>query len=231
MAEPSSKIIEIFNEYIWNLNQNGKFNEVNALWLLIYFDIWDIPFPNERWQEIVDYIQEVRSWHTDSFLDLLIIYAFEKVNQHHLSQLLFNLNESFQNQHTEDDNSNDNYLTKRNWRELALGIKAAVHGQFTTAITKFEMILPSLSNTTCGSTEQRDLFHQLYISLLLKTKQYHKAVSVLEKRLNERCVPLRLKQLANVYKLMGESSQWSRLMQQFEELKTKYNKDNSNKRK
>jgi tetratricopeptide (TPR) repeat protein len=221
MAESFSKVLEIFDEYICNLNKDRHFNEMNALWLLIYFDIWDIPFPRERWQHVVNYIQKEESWHTDSTLDLLIIYALHKVDEHSFCQSLFNL-QARPSQLKHAENVNDHYLTNALWVELALSIRAAVYGQISRAITKLETVLPFLNDTICGSAEQRDLFHQLYISLLLKDKQYCKAISILEKRLEERYVPLRLKQLAEAYKLVGDLTKWEQLTQQFEQIKANY---------
>jgi hypothetical protein len=74
MDEPIQKILQIFEKRIWNFKK--KFNELNALWLLIYFDIWNIPFSFEKWREIFDYIRKAKSWLNDSTtLDLVISYT------------------------------------------------------------------------------------------------------------------------------------------------------------
>ncbi|MBD2434679.1 MULTISPECIES: hypothetical protein [Fischerella] len=57
---------------------------------------------------------------------------------------------------------------------------AHAQGELLLAIAQLELILPRLHQTG-GSHAQRDLFEQVYLDALIRTSEYHKTLSILEK--------------------------------------------------
>ncbi|MCP6757588.1 MAG: hypothetical protein NHB32_02190 [Fischerella sp. CENA71] len=80
---------------------------------------------------------------------------------------------------------------------------AHAQGELLLAIAELELILPRLQQTG-GSHAQTDLFEKVYLDALIPTSEYHKALSILEKRHAKRSnIPIIQRELAYLYKELG----------------------------
>ncbi|MEH1947247.1 MAG: hypothetical protein V7K77_09845 [Nostoc sp.] len=85
-------------------------------------------------------------------------------------------------------------------------------------------VLPDLYSTG-KSHAQRDLLEQIYLDALIRDRQYHKTLNVLEKRNASRGnIPVIQRELANTYSQLGRSDEAHQASQLALELSQRYQK-------
>ncbi|WP_341529781.1 tetratricopeptide repeat protein [Nostoc sp. UHCC 0302] len=205
--ENFAKVLEIYDTRIWGRakKDNGR-EQINAISLLLRLELRGVDV-GLRWQELASYLQPRLHEHVLAFLDLQYIYALVRGGKEDWASELL---DSMQ-LHAEKVLP----YARRTWAEVGVpagkGMAAHARGDWQKAIAYLEPVLPDLQSTG-GSHAQRDLFEQVYLDALLHTREYHKALNVLEKRNASRSnIPVIKRELANAYSQLGRTDEANRV--------------------
>ena len=219
-AENFAKVLEIYDRNIWGRakKDNGR-EQINAIALLLRLELRGVDV-GSRWQELAAYLQPRLHEHVLAFLDLQYIYALVRGGKDDWAVQML---ESMQT-HGEKVLP----YVRRTWLEVgvpaARGMIAHARGDWERAIAQLEPVLPDLYSTG-GSHAQRDLFEQIYLDALIRDRQYHKALNVLEKRNAARGnIPVIQRELANTYSQLGHIDEANQASQLALELSQRYQK-------
>ncbi|MEH2109659.1 tetratricopeptide repeat protein [Nostoc sp.] len=218
--ENFAKVLEIYDTRIWGRakKDNGR-EQINAIALLLRLELRGVDV-GSRWQEIAAYLQPRIHEHTLAFLDLQYIYALVRGGKDDWA------GEMLESMQTHGENVLP--YARPTWVEVgvpaARGMIAHARGNWKSAIAELEPVLPDLYSTG-GSHAQRDLFEQIYLDALIRDRQYHKTLNVLEKRNASRSnIPVIQRELANTYSQLGRSDEAHQASQLALELSQRYQK-------
>ncbi|MFN6534892.1 MAG: tetratricopeptide repeat protein [Nostoc sp. EkiNYC01] len=218
--ENFAKVLEIYDTRIWGRAKKDSGREqINAIALLLRLELRGVDV-GSRWQELAGYLQPRLQEHVLAFLDLQYIYALVRGGKEDWAGEML---ESMQ-RHAEKVLP----YARRAWAEIgvpaAKGMIAHARGDWNKAIAQLEPVLPELQSTG-GSHAQRDLFEQIYLDALIRQRQYHKALNVLEKRQAARNnIPVIQRELANTYSQLGRTDEAHQASQLALELSQHYQK-------
>ncbi|HEY9612529.1 tetratricopeptide repeat protein [Allocoleopsis sp.] len=189
------KVLELYDTRIWGTTANKKtaLDLINAISLLIqlemagvdvsYFhedsDAADAPGKSiaSRWEEVANSVTGHIHEHILGLYDLHYIYALARVGRDEwVEQMLKSLQSYAQTAKP---------CVQKAWSEVILpaaqGMVAYAKGEWATAAAFFKLALPRL-HAVGGSDAQRDLFEQIYLDCLIRTKENEQARQLLEKR-------------------------------------------------
>lgn len=200
-TEDIAKVLSIYDTHIWGRGRkdNGR-EQINAISLLLRLELKGVDL-SLRWQEIAAYLQPRLHEHTLGFTDLQYLYALVRGGKDDwATEMLESMQEYGQKALP--------YI-QAIWLEVVLpaarGMIAHAQGDLLTVIAELGSVLPRLQETG-GSHAQRDLFEQIYLDALIRTGNYQKALSILEKRHAKRSnIPIIQQDLAHVSKKLGLS--------------------------
>ncbi|MEH2066623.1 MAG: tetratricopeptide repeat protein [Nostoc sp.] len=216
--ENFAQVLEIYDTRIWGRakKDNGR-EQINAIALLLRLELRGVDV-GSRWQELAAYLEPRLHEHVLAFLDLQYIYALVRGGKDDWAAELL---ESMQT-HAEKVLP----YARRTWAEVgvpaAKGMLAHARGDWQSALTQLEPVLPELQSTG-GSHAQRDLFEQVYLDALIRDRQYHKALNILEKRKAKRNnIPVIQRELANTYHELGRIDEANRASQIARKLSQSY---------
>ncbi|MBX9256088.1 tetratricopeptide repeat protein [Desmonostoc muscorum CCALA 125] len=218
--ENFAKVLEIYDTRIWGRAKKDSGREqINAISLLLRLELRGVDV-GSRWQELAGYLQPRLHEHVLAFLDLQYIYALVRGGKEDWAGEML---ESMQ-RHAEKVLP----YARRTWAKIgvpaAKGMIAHARGDWNKAIAQLEPVLPELQSTG-GSHAQRDLFEQIYLDALIRQRQYHKALNVLEKRQAARNnIPAIQRELAKTYSQLGRINEAHRASQLALELSQRYQK-------
>jgi hypothetical protein len=200
-AEDITKVLEIYDTHIWGRarKDNGR-EQVNAISLLLRLELRGVDV-GSRWQEIAAYLQPRLHEHILGFMDLHYLYALVRAGKDDWAAQMLESMQIYAHKALP--------YVQATWLEVVLpaarGMIAHAQGELLLAIAELELILPRLHQIG-GSHAQRDLFEQVYLDALIRSKEYHKALSILEKRHAKRSnIPIIQRELAYLYKELGHS--------------------------
>ncbi|MEH1822203.1 MAG: tetratricopeptide repeat protein [Nostoc sp.] len=218
--ENFAKVLEIYDTRIWGRakKDNGR-EQINAIALLLRLELRGVDV-GSRWQELAAYLQPRIHEQTLAFLDLQYIYALVRGGKDDWAA------EMLESMQTHGENVLP--YARPTWIEVgvpaARGMIAHARGNWENAIAELEPVLPNLYSTG-GSHAQRDLFEQIYIDALIRDRQYHKTLNVLEKRNAARSnIPVIQRELANTYSQLGRTDEAHQAAQVALELSQRYQK-------
>ncbi|MEH2112103.1 tetratricopeptide repeat protein [Nostoc sp.] len=218
--ENFAKVLEIYDTRIWGRakKDNGR-EQINAIALLLRLELRGVDV-GSRWQELAAYLQPRIHEHTLAFLDLQYIYALVRGGKDDWAA------EMLESMQTHGENVLP--YARPTWIEVgvpaARGMIAHARGDWENAIAELEPVLPDLYSTG-GSHAQRDLFEQIYLDALIRDRQYHKTLNVLEKRNASRGnIPVIQRELANTYSQLGRTDEAHQAAQVALELSQRYQK-------
>ncbi|MEH1766739.1 tetratricopeptide repeat protein [Nostoc sp.] len=218
--ENFAKVLEIYDTRIWGRakKDNGR-EQINAIALLLRLELRGVDV-GSRWQELAAYLQPRIHEHTLAFLDLQYIYALVRGGKDDWAA------EMLESMQTHGENVLP--YARPTWIEVgvpaARGMIAHARGDWENAIAELEPVLPDLYSTG-GSHAQRDLFEQIYLDALIRDRQYHKTLNVLEKRNAARSnIPVIQRELANTYNQLGHIDEAHQASQVALELSQRYQK-------
>jgi tetratricopeptide (TPR) repeat protein len=218
--ENFAKVLEIYDTRIWGRAKKDSGREqINAIALLLRLELRGVDV-GKRWQELANYLQPRLHEHVLAFLDLQYIYALVRGGKEDWAAQML---ESMQ-RHAETVLP----YAKRTWTDIGIpaakGMIAHARGDLKEAIAQLEPVLPELQFTG-GSHAQRDLFEQIYLDALIREKQYHQALNVLEKRQAARNnIPVIQRQLAKTYSQLERTNEAHQASQLALELSQHYQK-------
>lgn len=196
------KILEIYDKRLWTCNKNCEQDQFNVSLLLVGLDVHDVCCDVERMKELAEYLTVEDTWHIEFVLDLMIVYIFARLNMTQNVQIM----EESMKKFIRDFGKSEQFLTL--WLTASKAIQLYVAGKYAESAASFAKVVDHAIQFG-GSQEQRDIIQELYIAALSKSEQrkhWELARQILNQRLEERRVPLRLKQLAIVEEKLGESS-------------------------
>jgi tetratricopeptide (TPR) repeat protein len=215
--EDFRKVLELYDTRIWgtDANKQTSLDLINAISLLMRLELAGVDVDNShpdnsavnpaysgnasRWEEIANSVTGRIHEHILSFYDLHYIYALARVGQDELVDQMLKSIQAYA-QMTKP-------CVQKAWSEVtvpaAQGMVAYARGEWATAARLLELVLPRLHETG-GSDAQRDLFEQIYLDCLIRTKEDNQARQLLEKRAAARDnIPSTQRELARIYNKLG----------------------------
>lgn len=202
LCEPVDKILEIYDKRLWTCNKNCEQDQFNVSLLLVGLDVHDVCCDIERMKELAEYVTVDDTWHIEFVLDLMIVFIFARLNMTQNVQIMEDSVKKF----VHDFGKSEQFLTL--WLTASKAIQLYVTGKYTESCASFEKVVDHTIQFG-GSQEQRDIIQEIYIAALSKSdqkKHWEQARQILLARLEERRVPMRLKQLAVVEGKLGNTA-------------------------
>jgi tetratricopeptide (TPR) repeat protein len=201
LCEPVDKILEIYDKRLWTCNKNCEQDQFNVSLLLVGLDVHDVCCDIERMKELTEYLTVEDTWHIELVLDLMIVYIFARLNMAQNVQIM----EDSMRKFVHDFGKSEQFLTL--WLTASKAIQMYVASKYAESCGSFEKVVDHTIQFG-GSQEQRDIVQDIYIAALSKSdqkKHWEQARQILLKRLEERRVPMRLRQLAGVEEKLGNT--------------------------
>lgn len=195
------KILEIYDKRLWTCNKSCEQDQFNVSLLLVGLDVHDVCCDIERMKELAEYLTVEDTWHIEFVLDLMIVYIFARLN---MMQNVHIMEESMK-KFIHDFGKSEQFLTL--WLTASKAIQQYVAGKYAESAASFEKVVDHTIQFG-GSQEQRDIIQEIYIAALSKSehkKHWEQARQILNERLEERRVPMRLKQQAIVEEKLGDA--------------------------
>jgi hypothetical protein len=196
-------------------NKSCEQDQFNVSLLLVGLDVRSVCCDTERMKELAEYLVAEDTWHIEFVLDLMIVYIFARLNMPKNVETM----ERSMIKFARDFNKSEQFLTL--WLTASKAVQQFVAGDFIDACASFEKVVDHAIQFG-GSAEQRDIIPEMYIAALSKSDQkqhWERAQLLLNERLQDRRVPLRLNQLAVVEEKLGNNSFANDLRLEAEKLK------------
>lgn len=163
--EDFSKVLELYDRKIWGrADKTYSQCHLDAISLLLRLELRGVDVSN-RWQEVGAQISAHIHNHVLPLIDVQYIYALARLGQTELAR------EMLQSIRTYAETAKP--YVRYTWAEVTLptaaGMLAHAEGDWSTAVADLRAALPQLHKIG-GSHAQRDLFEQVYLDALIRSK-------------------------------------------------------------
>ncbi len=185
--------LAVYDDHVWGVVREYSQDQIGAASLLARFELAGIDI-GARWHEVADHLAPRTADHVLPFLDLQYLYGLARADRPEADTLLANI-EAFAPQAP--------HSMREAWQRVAVpaarGLLAHARGYFKEAIDALGIVLPRLTEVG-GSHAQRDLFAQICIDALMRSKTPYAlaaAQGMVQQQVNGQPESLRLKKQAH----------------------------------
>ncbi|MEM8987978.1 MAG: tetratricopeptide repeat protein [Pseudomonadota bacterium] len=190
--------LAVYDDHVWGVMKEYSQDQIGAVSLLARFELAGVDV-GDRWSDPATYIAARGADTTEPFLVLQYLYGLARAGRLAEAATLLDAVK----RRAEDAPDHDRGV----WRDVASpageGLLAHVAGKFEIAVDCLGAALPRMADTG-GSHAQRDLFEQIHLDAVVKTRRLSSAQQILEnrRRFDPEGVPVN-RMLSEVYGALG----------------------------
>lgn len=163
-----------YDTHVWGLSKDYSQDQVGAASLLARMELAGVDV-GDRWADVADHIGQRGADTVQPFLTMQYLFALARAARPEAETLF----EAVQ------DRAQGNGFDAPIWANVAVpacaGLMAHAQGDYERCVAELGAALPRMAETG-GSHAQRDLFEQIHLDALMKTRRLAQAQQVLEMR-------------------------------------------------
>jgi hypothetical protein len=196
-----AEALQAYDEQVWGVARGYSQDQIGAVSLLARLELAGMDVGG-RWDELAEWLVARADDAVQPFLSLQYLYGLARAGRPEADRLLAAIAAAAE--------TSPEHVPEA-WREVALpaaeGLAAHARADHETAVKRLGQALPRLIELG-GSHAQRDLFEQILLDAVIRTRRLVQAQQMLELRLahDPQGVPLN-RMLAEVYRGLGLPAQ------------------------
>ena len=169
----TQEVLALYDRRVWGVAKDYSQDQIGAVSLLARLELAGVDV-GARWQDVAEYLLERLNDHVLPFLDLQYLYGLARAERPEAQVLLHNIqSHALQAQ------------ASPVWQQVALpaalGLLAHAQGDHATAARELGSALPRMLEIG-GSHAQRDLFEQIHLDALIRSRQWVGAQHLAQQR-------------------------------------------------
>ncbi len=169
----TQEVLALYDRRVWGVAKDYSQDQIGAVSLLARLELAGVDV-GARWQDVARYLLERLNDHVLPFLDLQYLYGLARAERPEAQVLLHNIqSHALQAQ------------ASPVWQQVALpaalGLLAHAQGDHATAARELGSALPRMLEIG-GSHAQRDLFEQIHLDALIRSRQWVGAQHLAQQR-------------------------------------------------